>query len=220
MVSGTAGNVSVRLEADDTGRGLMAVTPSGVGYDGMAADDIVVTDFDLETVAGELAPSSESLLHVGIYERRTDAAAVVHTHSAYSSAFAVAGADLPPVIDEVGGICRRRGSDFALRLSGNGDAGGQRLRRAWREQSGVHRQSRRRRRRTLARRGAGHLPAGRAGVPDIHTRPIARRPPSQSRRNSSRRRRRYTGCEIPALQFDAKARRIGYGIVDILRLGD
>ena len=69
LVSGTAGNVSVRLEDDDdTGRGLMAVTPSGVGYDGMAADDVVATDFDLETVAGELAPSSESLLHVGIYE--------------------------------------------------------------------------------------------------------------------------------------------------------
>ena len=101
LVSGTAGNVSVRLEADDTGRGLMAVTPSGVGYDGMAADDVVATDFELETVAGELAPSSESLLHVGIYERRADAAAVVHTHSVYSSAFAVAGADLPPVIDEV-----------------------------------------------------------------------------------------------------------------------
>ena len=79
----------------------MAVTPSGVGYDGMTADDIVVADFEVETVAGNLAPSSESLLHAGIYERRTDAAAVVHTHSVYSSAFAAAGADLPPVIDEV-----------------------------------------------------------------------------------------------------------------------
>ena len=60
-----------------------------------------MTDFDLEPVAGDLAPSSESLLHVGIYARRSDAAAVVHTHSVYSSAFAVAGADLPPTIDEV-----------------------------------------------------------------------------------------------------------------------
>ena len=101
LVSGTAGNVSVRLGADGSGRGLMAVTPSGAGYAGMAAEDVVVTDFDAETVAGELAPSSESLLHVGIYERREDVKAVVHTHSVYSSAFAAAGADLPPVIDEV-----------------------------------------------------------------------------------------------------------------------
>ena len=101
LVSGTAGNVSARLGADDSGRELMAVTPSGVGYDRMMADDIVVTDFDVETVAGELSPSSESLLHAGIYKRRADVAAVVHTHSVYSSAFAVAGVNLPPVIDEV-----------------------------------------------------------------------------------------------------------------------
>ena len=51
----------------------------------MTEDDIVVTDFDVEPVEGDLAPSSESLLHVGIYQRRTDVGAVVHTHSVYSS---------------------------------------------------------------------------------------------------------------------------------------
>ena len=102
LVSGTAGNVSVRLNpADADGRGLMAVTPAGVRYDGMDAEDAVVTDFELETVAGERAPSSESLLHAGIYLARRDVRAVVHTHSVYSSAFAVAWRDLPPVIDEV-----------------------------------------------------------------------------------------------------------------------
>ncbi len=111
LVSGTAGNVSVRLDpADPGGRGLMAVTPAGVRYDGMDAEDAVVTDFELETVAGERAPSSESLLHAGVYLARRDVRAVVHTHSVYSSAFAVARRDLPPVIDElavyVGGAVR------------------------------------------------------------------------------------------------------------------
>ncbi len=109
LVTGTAGNISVRL-ADKAGRDLMAVTPASTQYESMASDDIVVTDFDVEPVAGDRAPSSESLLHVGIYQRRPDAGAIVHTHSIYSSVLAVAGIDLPPVIDEVvvyvGGIIR------------------------------------------------------------------------------------------------------------------
>ena len=109
LVSGTAGNASVRIDSAD-GRGLMAVTPAGVRYDGMDAEDVVVTDFEMETVAGERAPSSESLLHAGIYARRADVRAVVHTHSVFSSAFAVARRDLPPVIDElavyIGGAVR------------------------------------------------------------------------------------------------------------------
>ena len=100
LVTGTAGNVSVRLDVD-AGRRLMAVTPSSLPYADMTANDIVVTDFDVDPIAGDRAPSSESLLHVGIYERRPDAGAVVHTHSVYSSVLAVCGIDLPPIIDEV-----------------------------------------------------------------------------------------------------------------------
>ncbi|MCE2458632.1 MAG: class II aldolase/adducin family protein, partial [Dehalococcoidia bacterium] len=100
LVTGTAGNISVRL-GNDNGRDLMAVTPASTAYEAMTADDIVVTDFEVEPVEGDLAPSSESLLHVGIYQRRPDAGAVVHTHSVYSSVLAVSGIDLPPVIDEV-----------------------------------------------------------------------------------------------------------------------
>ena len=100
LVVGTAGNVSVRLDSEN-GRELMAVTPSGKSYDGLTQDDIVVTDFEIEPVEGDLLPSSESLLHAGIYQRRPDVHAVVHTHSVYSSVLAVSGIDLPPVIDEV-----------------------------------------------------------------------------------------------------------------------
>ncbi len=97
---GTAGNVSVRLNSEN-GRELMAVTPSGKSYDSLTQDDVVVTDFEVEPVEGDLPPSSESLLHVGIYQRRPDVRAIVHTHAIYSSVLAVSGIDLPPVIDEV-----------------------------------------------------------------------------------------------------------------------
>ncbi len=100
LVVGTAGNVSVRLDSE-SGRDIMAVTPSGASYDGLTRDDVVVTDFEVEPLEGELPPSSESLLHAGIYQRRPDVHAVVHTHSIYSSVLAVSGIDLPPVIDEV-----------------------------------------------------------------------------------------------------------------------
>ena len=100
LVVGTAGNVSARVERD-AAEDLMAVTPTGVPYAGMTAADIVITDFDVDPVEGDLPPSSESLLHVGIYRARTDVQAVIHTHSVYSSVLAVLGIDLPSVIDEV-----------------------------------------------------------------------------------------------------------------------
>ncbi len=100
LVVGTAGNVSARLESNDHAE-LMAVTPSGASYEHLTAEDIVVTDFEVEPVEGHLPPSSESLLHVGIYRRRPDVRAIIHTHSVYSSVLAVGGIDLPPVIDEV-----------------------------------------------------------------------------------------------------------------------
>ena len=100
LVVGTAGNVSARVQRD-SGEDLMAITPTGVPYAGMNADDIVITDFDVDPVEGERPPSSESLLHVGIYRARPDVQAVIHTHSVYSSVLAVLGIDLPSVIDEV-----------------------------------------------------------------------------------------------------------------------
>ena len=100
LVVGTAGNVSARVK-HDASEDLMAVTPTGLPYSGMTAADIVITDFDVDPVEGDLPPSSESLLHVGIYRARTDVQAVIHTHSVYSSVLAVLGIDLPSVIDEV-----------------------------------------------------------------------------------------------------------------------
>ena len=101
LVTGTSGNVSVRLAPGVDERELFAVTPTGAPYGSLSAEDIVVTNFDMTPVEGELVPSSESLLHVEIYKRRPDVRAVIHTHSVFSSVAAVAGTDIPPIIDEV-----------------------------------------------------------------------------------------------------------------------
>ena len=101
LTVGTSGNVSMRLAGDVGGRELMAITPSGVAYDMLRAEDILVTDMDIEPVDGDGIPSSESLLHAEIYGRRGDVGAVIHTHSPYATAAAVAGVDIPLIIDEM-----------------------------------------------------------------------------------------------------------------------
>ena len=96
LVSGTSGNVSARLPG-----GLMAITPMGGRCEGMSAEDVVVVDRGLDPVEGDLAPSSESLLHASIYDARPDVGGIVHTHAVYASAVAVAGLEIPPIVDEM-----------------------------------------------------------------------------------------------------------------------
>ena len=96
LVAGSSGNVSLRLP-----NGLFAVTPSGVPYSRLEDGQVVIIDADAEPVDGELIPSSETLLHLAIYAARPDVGAVVHTHAIYSSVAAVAGLDVPPIIDEM-----------------------------------------------------------------------------------------------------------------------
>lgn len=96
LVSGTSGNVSARLPG-----GLMAITPMGKSYEAMSAEDIVIVDGELYPVEGDLTPSSESLLHNGIYSARADVGGIVHTHAVYSSAVAAAGLAIPPIVDEM-----------------------------------------------------------------------------------------------------------------------
>ena len=113
LVTGSSGNVSLRLAG-----GLFAITPSGVPYSRLRDEDVVIIDGEAEPVEPEegawsqtdLAPSSETLLHLAIYAARPDVGAVIHTHAVYSSVAAVAGLDVPPIIDEmmlsVGGTVR------------------------------------------------------------------------------------------------------------------
>lgn len=99
LVAGASGNVSRRVEGAD-GAALVVITPSQVPYDRLTADDILVIDFERHPVEGEGAPSSETVAHLAVYQARADVGAVIHTHSTYASALAVAGLDIPPIIDE------------------------------------------------------------------------------------------------------------------------
>ena len=109
LVVGTSGNASMRV-AGGTHDGRILITPSGVPYRTMAPEDLLLIDVDGEPVEGETMPSTETALHLAVYQRRTDVSGVVHTHSTYASVLAVAGLDLPPVLDEmvlkIGGTVR------------------------------------------------------------------------------------------------------------------
>ncbi|MEX2245943.1 MAG: class II aldolase/adducin family protein [Dehalococcoidia bacterium] len=98
LVSGASGNVSRRISTPEGD--LIAVTASRVPYQRMTLDDVLVVDFNVDPVVGDGIPSSESLAHVAAYRTRPDVGAVIHTHSVYASAFAVAGKPIPPVLDE------------------------------------------------------------------------------------------------------------------------
>jgi len=99
LVSGSSGNVSLRIESESTP--LMAITPMGRPYHDLKDEDIVVCDYEMEVAEGEWNPSSESLLHVGIYQRRPDVKGVVHTHAVHSSVMAVTGDEIPVLLDEM-----------------------------------------------------------------------------------------------------------------------
>ena len=101
LVVGTSGNVSMRVDVDSDERELMAITPSGIEYDILNTEDILVTDMDIEPVEGCGVPSSEAMLHAEIYRHRRDVGAVMHAHSAFATAVAVAGLDILPIIDEM-----------------------------------------------------------------------------------------------------------------------
>lgn len=99
LVVGTSGNVSLRLPPEK-GRELLAITPSSRYYDSLTIDDIQIIDFEAETVEGDLTPSVETMLHIGIYQARKNVNAVLHTHSAFASAISVAGLEIPPIMDD------------------------------------------------------------------------------------------------------------------------
>ncbi len=100
LSTSVSGNVSKRLGTSDS-RELFAITPTGVPYGSLGVEDVVVVDLEVEPVQGTLPPSSESLMHIAIYEARPDVGAVIHTHGVFGSVAAVAGLRIPPIIDEM-----------------------------------------------------------------------------------------------------------------------
>jgi L-fuculose-phosphate aldolase len=99
LVTGTSGNISLRLPPQGE-RQLMAITPTSRHYDTLKIDDIPIIDFNGNNVEGKLKPSVETPLHIGIYQARQDINAIIHTHSVFASAAAVAGLDIPVVLED------------------------------------------------------------------------------------------------------------------------
>jgi L-ribulose-5-phosphate 4-epimerase len=89
----TWGNVS----AIDRDTNLVVIKPSGVSYDTMTVEDMVVVDLDGNVVEGNLRPSSDTPTHLVLYKAFPEIGGVVHTHSTYATAWAQAGLDIPNI---------------------------------------------------------------------------------------------------------------------------
>jgi L-ribulose-5-phosphate 4-epimerase len=103
LVAWTSGNVSARVPDSD----LMVIKPSGVAYEALTPDAMVVCDLHGDVVEGALAPSSDAATHGYVYRQLADVGGIVHTHSAYATAWAIRGEPIPCVMtamaDEFGG---------------------------------------------------------------------------------------------------------------------
>ena len=91
LVLFTFGNVS----AADRNLGVFAIKPSGVPYEDLSADKMVIIDFDGKTVEGKLRPSSDTLTHAVLYKHWEKINGIVHTHSTYATAWAQSLRDIP-----------------------------------------------------------------------------------------------------------------------------
>lgn len=90
LITFTWGNVS----EIDREKGLVAIKPSGVDYDVMTVEDIVIVDLDGNVVEGKLKPSSDCPTHLELYRQFKNIGGVVHTHSPFATSFAQAGLDI------------------------------------------------------------------------------------------------------------------------------
>jgi len=104
LVAWTSGNVSARVPGTE----LMVIKPSGISYDDLTPSSMVLCDLTGTAVAGEgLKPSSDTAAHAYVYRHMPDVGGVVHTHSAYATAWAARGEPVPCVLtaiaDEFGG---------------------------------------------------------------------------------------------------------------------
>jgi L-ribulose-5-phosphate 4-epimerase len=103
LVTWTSGNLSARVPGED----LMVIKASGVPYEDLTTEAIVVCDLHGALVEGELAPSSDAATHGYVYRHMDHVGGVAHTHSAYATAWAARGEAIPCVLtamaDEFGG---------------------------------------------------------------------------------------------------------------------
>ncbi len=103
LVTWTSGNISVR----NPETGYIVIKPSGVRYEDLRPEQMIITDLDGNVVEGDLNPSSDTASHLYIYRHRPDVNGVVHTHSPYATAFAAIGRPIPvyltAIANEFGG---------------------------------------------------------------------------------------------------------------------
>ena len=103
LVTMTSGNVSAR----DADTNLVVIKPSGISFEALTPQHLVIVDLQGRVVEGTLAPSVDTPTHLVIYRARADVHAVVHTHSNYATSFAALGQSIPAVLtaiaDEFGG---------------------------------------------------------------------------------------------------------------------
>jgi L-ribulose-5-phosphate 4-epimerase len=103
LVAWTSGNVSARVPGSD----LMVIKPSGISYDDLTPESMVVCDLDGKPVSDGYSPSSDTATHAYIYRHMPEVGGIVHTHSTYATAWAALGEPIPCVItamaDEFGG---------------------------------------------------------------------------------------------------------------------
>ena len=103
LVVWTSGNVSARVP----GRDLIVIKPSGVSYDELSPESLVVVDMHANVVEGDLSPSSDTATHAHVYRAMPGVGGIAHTHSPFATAWAAQGLPIPCVLtalaDEFGG---------------------------------------------------------------------------------------------------------------------
>jgi L-ribulose-5-phosphate 4-epimerase len=103
LVAWTSGNLSARVPGED----LMVIKPTGLPYDELTPETMVVCDLRGERLDGDLAPSSDAATHGYVYRHMPGVGGVAHTHSTYATAWAARGEAIPCVLtamaDEFGG---------------------------------------------------------------------------------------------------------------------
>jgi L-ribulose-5-phosphate 4-epimerase len=103
LVVWTGGNLSGR----DPGTGHVVIKPSGIRYEDLSPENMVVVDAEANVVDGDYKPSSDTATHCYIYREMADVGGIVHTHSTYATAWAALGRDIPCILtamaDEFGG---------------------------------------------------------------------------------------------------------------------
>lgn len=95
LITGTWGNISSKYE------NKILITPSGLDYEELTPDDIIVCDFEGNILEGDKKPSIELHTHIAIYKNRSDVNAIIHTHSVYASAIAATKKNIPAILEDM-----------------------------------------------------------------------------------------------------------------------